>query len=225
MRRRCPRLSMRVAPWALLLSLTVCTPSKPPRDALFYDDSAVLVPTNQLSTPSFTVVQRVRGKSGTQDVAFECVVQLAQGKLTVTGTTPYSARAFTIEQAGVDVELQGLVQRDVPFEPVQVLYDIHRVFFRGLPAPQTDGTHELLDHGEVVRELWQDGHLLERRFHVLETFARLLVIEFNGAPAPVIAPRVRLTNLHYGYALEIENVDQRRLDKGYSLQVDKALAR
>jgi hypothetical protein len=120
---------------------------------------------------------------------------------------------------------QGSTLRDVPFAPVQVLYDIHRVFFRGLPAPQTDGAHEALDHGEVVRELWKDGHVVERRFHALDTSSRLLVLEFEGAPAPVIAPRVRLTNLHYGYSLEIENLAQERLDQGgYTLDVEKTRA-
>ena len=220
MTRRCLRLPIRVAPLSLLLALAVCTP-KPPRDALFYDDSPVLVPTHELATPPFTVVHRVHGKLGTRDVAFECVVQLSQSQLKVTGSTPYSERAFVIEQAGVDVKLQGLTQRDVPLEPVQILYDIHRLFFRGLSAPQTDGPHELVDHGEVVREVWQGGHVVQRRFHALDTSARLLVLDFEGSPAPVIAPRVRLTNLHYGYALEIESVEQKQLGQGYSLQVEK----
>jgi hypothetical protein len=225
MRRPGLRLPIRLAQAALLLSLAACTsPRPPPSDALFHDDSAVLVSTNLLATRPFTVVQRVRGKQGTADVAFECVVQLSQHKLTVTGMTPYSTRAFVVEQDGVAVQSRGFTLRDVPFEPVQVLYDIHRVFFRGLSAPQTDGTHELLDHGEVVRELWQDGHVVQRSFHALDTFSRLLMLEFEGAPAPVIAPRVRLTNLHYGYSLEIENVEQQRLDQGYTLDVAKKLA-
>jgi hypothetical protein len=215
---------MRLVPSALLLSLTGCaSPKPPPSDALLNDDSAVLISTNQLSTRPFTVVQRVRGKHGTEDVAFECVVQLSQSKLTVLGMTPYSARAFVIEQDGVAVQSRAFMMRDVAVDPLQVLYDIHRVFFRGLPAPQTDGTHELLDHGEVVRELWQDGHLVERRFHALDTYSRLLVVEFEGPPAPVIASRVRLTNLHYGYSLEFENLEQQRLDQGYTLAVKKRL--
>jgi hypothetical protein len=225
MTKPCLGLPLRLAQSAALLSLTVCaSPKPPPSDARFNDDSAVLVSTDQLSTRPFTVVQRVRGKLGTEEVAFECVVQLSQNKLRVTGMTPYSARAFVVEQVGVDVRSEGFMLRDVVLEPLQVLYDIHRVFFRGLPAPQTDGTHELLDHGEVVHELWKDGHVVERRFHALDTFSRLLVVEFDGPPTPVIAPRVRLTNVHYGYSLEIENVAQKRLNQGYSLDVEKKLA-
>jgi hypothetical protein len=141
----------------------------------------------------------------------------------VTGLTPYSRRAFVVEQELADVKFRGFMLRDVPFEPMQVLYDLHRVFFRGLPAPQTDGAHEVLDHGEVVREIWKDGHLVERRFHALDTSSRLLVLEFEGAPAPVIAPRVRFTNLHYGYSLELETMAQERSDEGFTLDIAKYL--
>jgi hypothetical protein len=212
-------LFCRAAP---LLAVAACaSPKPPPSHATVEDDSAVLLPTDQLSTPPFMVLQRVRGKHGTQNVAFECEVQLSHGKLTAVGMTPYSPRAFVVEQDGINVQSQAFMLRDVPFEPVQVLYDIHRVFFRGLPASQTDGTHEWVDHGELVRELWQGGHVVERYFHALETFATLMVISFEGAPAPVIAPRVRLTNLHYSYSLEIENIEQKRLDRGFTLAIEK----
>jgi hypothetical protein len=102
-----------------------------------------------------------------------------------------------------------------------VLYDIHRVFFRGLPGAQANGVHELQEHDELVRELWQGGHIVERRFHALDTFSSLIVISFEGAPAPVIAPRMRLINLHHSYSLVIENVEQKRLGEGYSLGVDR----
>lgn len=184
----------------------------------------MLVSTDRLATRPFTVVQRIRGRHGMDEVAFEWVVQLSQRKLTVTGMTTFSPRAFVLEQAGVDVLCRQGLLRDVPFDPVALLYDLHRVFFRGFSAPQRDGRHELTDHGEVVRELWKDGHVVERHFHVLDTSARLLAVEFEGAPAPVIAPRVRLTNLHHGYVLEIESVTQGRLDQGYLLDIHRVAA-
>jgi len=226
MTTRAPRLLLRLASAGVLVCSAACaSPKPPPNHALVDDDSAVLIPTQQLSTPPFMVVQRVRGKFGTQDVAFECVVQFSQGKLTITGITPYTTRAFVVEQDGLDVHAEAFMLRDVWFEPLQVLYDVHRTFFRGLPASQTNGAHEQVDHGEFVRELWQGGHIVERRFHALATSASLIVISFEGAPAPLIAPRVRLYNLHYSYWLEIENIQQRRLDDGFSLAVEKAPAR
>lgn len=219
--RPCLRPPIRLLQSGLFLALTSCaSPRPPPADAV-HEESDELVSTDRLSIRPFTVVQRIRGKHGTEDVAFECVVQLSEDKLRVTGMTTESPRAFVVEQDGVEVHSRRLMPRDVPFEPTQVLFDIHRIFFRGLAAPQTDGTHELLDHGEVVREVWKDGHVVQRHFHVLDTFARLLMLEFEGPPSPVIAPRVRLTNLHYGYVLEIESVEQGRLDQGYTLNIEK----
>jgi len=218
MERRRER-ALRVALWLLLAG---CASHRPPlSDALFNDDTGVLVPTERLASAPFTLVQRLHGKHGSEDLAFECVVQLAARKLTILGMTRHSPRAFVIEQVGVDAHVEKFIVRDVLLEPIQLLYDLHRLLFRGLPAPQRDGTHERLDHGQVVRELWRGGHIVQRSFHSLETFARLVVIDFEGAPAPVIAPRVRLENLHYGYSLEIANVEQRRLERGYSLDIEK----
>jgi hypothetical protein len=210
---------------ALLVWFVACAAPKPPpqpdSEALYDDDSAILVPTDQLSRPPFMVLQRVRGKHIGQRVAFECAVELSHGKLTIHGMTPYTPRAFVVEQNGVHVSSQAFMLRDVWFDPVQVLYDIHRAFFRGLTTAQPDGYYEVLDRGEVVRELWENGHVVERSFHSLDTFASLVVIDFKGAPAPVIAPRVRITNLHYSYSLEIEMVEQRRLGSDYSLGVER----
>jgi hypothetical protein len=205
-----------------LLSPAACAAPKPaPSHPEVEDDSAVLIPTDQLPAAPFMVLQRVRGKYGTQDVAFECVVQLSAGKLTVTGITPYSTRAFVVEQAGTDVHAEAFMLRDVWFDPLQVLYDVHRTFFRGLPPAQKNGTHVQLDHGEFVRELWLGGHIVERRFQALSTSSSMMVISFFGAPAPLIAPRMRIVNVHYSYWLEIETIEQKRLDEGYSLAVEK----
>jgi hypothetical protein len=192
-------------------------PTPPPFD----DDSAMVIPTHQLTTPAFTVLQRVRGKLGTHDVAFECAVRLAQGKLSLTGMTLYGARAFEIEQIGADVHWRAFELDDLPFETMQVLVDVHRVFFRGLPSPQTNGEHERVQGDQIVREFWRGGQIEERSFHSLDTSASLVVISFEGAPAPVIAPRVRLVNLHYNYWLEIENIQQERLREDYTLTVEK----
>ncbi len=206
---------------ALLLSLAGCAvPKPPPVEASFEDDSAVLVPTDQLSTPPFAVVQRVRGRLGAQEIDFECAVQLAQGKLTVTGTTRHGTRAFVVEQIGSEVRWQAFELDEVALEPLQVLYDVHRAFFRGLPSPQTKGEHELVQGDQVVREYWQRRHVVERRFHSLDTSSRLFEIIFEGAPAPVIAPRMHVTNLHYSYWLEIQTIKQEQLGAEYTLAVE-----
>ncbi len=182
----------------------------------------MLISTDQLAAGSFVVVQRVSGKQGTEDVAFDCIVRLADSKLTLSGTTLHSTRAFFVEQEGAHVRAQSAIHRDVPFEPINVLYDIHRVFFRGLALASRDGTYQQAHGEELVRERWVDGQLVERTFYSLDTYSKLVSIDFEGAPAPVIAPRVRLTNVHYGYSLNIENLRQQRLDDGYSLDIEES---
>jgi hypothetical protein len=206
-----------------MLALAACAaPKLPPVQADFDDDAALVLPTDKLATPAFSVLQRVRGKLGRQDIAFECTVRLSQGKLSLTGMTNYGTRAFQIEQVGADVRVQAFELDEIPFAVLQVLADVHRAFFRGLTQAQSNGAHELIEQDQLVREFWRRGHVVQRSFHSLDTAASLVVISFDGAPAPVIAPRMRLVNLHYDYWLEIENLQQERLRDEYTLAVERA---
>lgn len=205
-------------------ALAACHPKPKAKPEPAYAVAGVLLPTAELA-PRFQIRQRIHGKYQGREVTIDCVVLLDKGKLSVLGLTPFSTRAFVIEQQGTEVRLQKFVDRDVPFDPAAVLYDLHRVFFRGLPKPQTDGTHEGVDHGDLVRERWEGGHIVERRFQSLEgPTPQLVVIEFEGAPAPVIAPRVRLTNVAFAYTLEIENLEQQLLGPTGTLEVDSQAA-
>jgi len=214
---------MKASRLAVLLSfaLFACGPKKPPEGPLpQYALRGVLLPTDQLK-PNFTVQQRIHGKYAGHDSTIECVVQLQNGKLTVVGLTPFGSRAFVIEQTGVDVRFEKYVDRDLPVQPEAVLYDIHRVFFRALPPRQNDGVSEGQDSGDIVHERWLGGHIVERRFESLEgPVNNLVVVSFEGAPAPVIAPRVRIANAAYAYTLEIENTEQNTLGGSYSLEVE-----
>jgi hypothetical protein len=209
--------------WFVLLPAVVAAcaaPKRPPREEPVGDTSGLLVPITERAARPFTVLQRITGSAGRQPVAFACEVRLAQGKLTVVGSTLFSRRAFVIEQQGVQLQAQAANLREVLFEPMHVLYDLHRVFFRGLGLTHGDGVYERIDEDEVVRERWREGRLVERSFHALETFSRLIVVDFEGAPSPVIAPRVRLTNLHYSYSLLIENAHQSAPGSEYTLDVE-----
>lgn len=212
---------LRVALATLVLFLgTACARPKPPAKVVEVDARGVLLPTDKLAPP-FVVQQRIEGKYQGGDATMECVVQLSDGKLTVLGLTPFGTRAFVIEQKGLDVHFQKFIERDLPVQPDAVLFDIHRVFFRALPKPSSDGVYEAQDQSEMVRETWAGGHLVERRFHSLEgPITNMIVVSFQGAPAPVIAPHVRITNTAFGYTLEIDNTDQKLLDGGYTLQVE-----
>lgn len=206
-------LSLACAAWA-------CGPKLPPRPPEHAHYGALL-PTTDLGPP-FMVEQQLTGQYGTQDVKLDCVVQLSKGKLTVLGLTPFGTRAFSIEQVGTEVKFEQYVERDIPFDPVNVLYDLHRVFFRHLrDTPGKSGTYQDQDHGDMLRERWERGVLVERRYESLEgPVANIIVVTYEGPPAPVIARRVKLTNIAYSYTLTIDNVEQKLLEGGYELEVD-----
>jgi Protein of unknown function (DUF3261) len=205
----------------VLLGLTACAAAPGPKSPIPpHDLRGVLVSTEQLKPP-FVVQQRIEGRYQGGDATMECVVQLKDNKLTVLGLTPFGTRAFVIEQTGTTVHFEKFIDRDLPVQPEAVLYDIHRVFFRGLPRPDSDGVREQQDQSELVRETWSGGHITERRFQGLEgPVPTLVVVAFDGAPAPVIAPHVRITNVAYGYTLEIQNSDQKLLNGDFTLQVE-----
>jgi hypothetical protein len=210
-------LSLSCVAWA-------CGPKLPPRPPSHAHYGA-LIPTVDLGPP-FMVEQQLSGQYGTQDVKLECVVQLSKGKLTVLGLTPFGTRAFSIEQVGTDVHFEQYVERDIPFDPVHVLYDLHRVFFRRLRAvPGKNGMYAEQDHGEMLRERWDRGVLVERRYESLEgPVANIIIVTYEGPPAPVIARRVKITNVAYSYTLTIDNVEQKLLEAGYELEVETQAA-
>ncbi|MET0341513.1 MAG: DUF3261 domain-containing protein [Polyangiales bacterium] len=182
----------------------------------------VLVPSEELKPP-FVVEQHLSGQYGSRDIKLDCVVQVSNGKLSLLGLTPFGTKAFLIEQVGTDVRFENYVSAELPFEPVQVLYDLHRVFFRGLSTPRQDGTWEEQEHGDMVRERWENGSLVERRFESLEgPVSNIVVVTYGGPPAPVIARHVTLTNVAYGYTLKIDNLEQKTLEGGYTLEVESS---
>ncbi|MET0287520.1 MAG: DUF3261 domain-containing protein [Polyangiales bacterium] len=177
--------------------------------------AGVLIPTDEITVGPFVVQQHIKGVYQGGDVTIDCVVQFKDKKLTVLGLTPFGTRAFSIEQSGVDVKFEKYVERDMPVKPEMVLYDIHRVFFRGLPP----GTSEGQNHSDQVRELQSGDYVVERRFESMEGAPNLVVITFDGPPAPIVAPHVTIANTAFAYSLEIDNSEQKSLADGYTLEV------
>lgn len=196
----------------------------PAAPKLKHGDAAALISTSELSTAGFLVRLRVRGESLGRAVAFDCEVRFERGVLSVLGITEDDPRAFFVEQRAEAVTVEASGRKALPIDPKQMLYDVHRSFFYRLPPPQPDGLYELIEQGEAMRERWREGHVVMRRFHALETFAKLAEVRFAGAPAPVVSPRMRIANLHYGYTLELLALEQRHLEGDYSLGVQSARA-
>jgi hypothetical protein len=178
-------------------------PRMPARDYPGY-----LAPSETLGRP-FVVQQSLRGSYEEHDISLDVVVQLANGKLTLVGLTPFGSRAFVLEQIGSETHFEKFVDREIPFDPKYVLNDVHRVFFRGLSGPRPDGVHSEEQHDEKVSETWRGGKLVERRFERLSGDPKgAVVARFSGAPSPVIAPEVQLENQWFGYTITIESSDQ-----------------
>lgn len=168
--------------------------------------------------PDFLARQKLKGSFGERDFAFEAVMQLRDGTLTVLGLTPFGTKAFVLTQTGTEVAFELLVDRELPFPPQYMLQDIHRAWLWQARLPWGEGpppdeapTTEVA--GERVTEQWTDNALVRR------SFARL-----DGAPAGEIqidyvgghrsgrpAKRVVLDNGWFGYRLEIETIDWRAL--------------
>jgi hypothetical protein len=195
---------------ALLLPLTVfaCAhphPAPPPPDR---SASVILIPTQGL-TPHFVAQQKLNGRYGEREFSLDVVMQVAQGKLTLIGLTPFGTRAFVLTQEGTDVKLEKFINRELPFDPRYVLDDVHRVFFRKVRGAQGTGDFSAEDHGEHITEHWENGLLKQRTFSRPNTQDKgPVVISFKGAPSPVIAPEVTLDSKRFGYTLDVHTVTQ-----------------
>jgi hypothetical protein len=95
------------------------------------------------------------------DGQFDAIVQKRGDTLLIVGFGPMNVKAFTLEQRGDRVEFHQFVGPELPFSPRYILVDVHRVFFKHLPAPEHGHSGVLrgeLD-GETVGETWRDGQL------------------------------------------------------------------
>jgi hypothetical protein len=71
-------------------------------------------------------------------------------------------KAFTLEQRGERIEFHQFLGPELPFSPRNVIVDVHRVFFKRLPAPGQPGYTGVVRgelDGEAVEETWRDGEL------------------------------------------------------------------
>ncbi len=113
----------------------------------------------------FIAQQEVRVRHGDRRVRFRSVLQKRGNTITVLGLTPFGSRAFLLQQEGPEVSFTAYVDRQLPFPPRYILLDIHRALFIGIgTGPMADGTHSARRHGEVIRERWREGRVVERTF-------------------------------------------------------------
>jgi hypothetical protein len=197
----------------LLLLATACAAVGPEPGALPEEPPGALVTTGEIPG-SFRLRQQIHYAWQGGEGSLEAVVQKRCDELAVVGFSPLGARAFTIVQRGLDVEVESRMSGPAPFSPRFVLLDVHRAYLLPLPdPPPSDGLRELRRGEEIHRERWSRGRLLERAIaRVSGAPAGWIVVTYPGGAAPGSRPpRVVLENGWYGYRLEIDTIENEEL--------------
>lgn len=185
--------------FALAFALAACAPRAPAR---FPGELASM----ERVAGDFLARQRVETRWRGRDVAFDAVLQKKGATLTLVGMTPFGTRAFTLVQTGTEVRFESHLDRDLGLDPRNILLDVHRAFFLGLPdSPRADGEHAAEIAGEEIHERWQGARLEERRFRRLDGKPKgTITVTYEGGMANGIPPsKVTLDNGWYGYRLTV----------------------
>lgn len=152
------------------------------------------------------------------DAELDAVVQKQGDTLLVIGLGPMDVKAFTLTHKADKIEFVQLVGPELPFSPRNIVVDVHRVFFKRLPAP-TDAHYSGVLKGELdgehVEETWQEGQLRA------SVFTRPGEPKLKGAirvqlgagcePAHCEPVSATLRNEWFGYTLTIVNEGYERL--------------
>lgn len=151
-----------------------------------------------------------------ESMSFEAVLQKRGDALLLLGLGPHGGRAFVLEHRGGEVRFEPYVDLEFPFPPRFILLDVQRVFFPYQDhdaAPPPDGVHERAVDGEIVREIWRDGRLVERTFRRADGRPEGVIrVDYGegmarGAPPPAI----ELSNGWLGYTLAVETLQHQPL--------------
>ena len=96
------------------------------------------------------------------EAELDAVLQKQGDTLAIVGLGPMNAKAFTLTQRGDRIEFVQFMGPELPFSPRNIVVDVHRVYFKRLPAPREDSYSGVLRgelDGESVEETWRDGQL------------------------------------------------------------------
>jgi hypothetical protein len=195
------------------LVLAGCGPRRPAGEGPGYPGE--LQPPERFAS-DFLLRQELEVQLGGERTRFQAALQRRGATLTLLVLTPMGTRAFVIEQQGLDVRFTSYLPegREPPFPPRYVLLDVQRTLLPQLgDGPLADGEHRGERAGEVIRERWLGGRLLERRFARRGGRpAGEIVLAYEGGMAPGEAPsRVVLDNGWLGYRLVITTLSSQDL--------------
>jgi hypothetical protein len=155
------------------------------------------------------------------EVELDAVLQKQGETLLIVGLGPMSTKAFTLTQRGDRIELVQFMGPELPFSPRNIVVDVHRVYFKRLPAPHEAGSEAgysgvrrgELD-GEIVEETWRDGELRATTFtRPGSTLKGAIRVELGPgcAPSRCEPESATLRNEWFGYTLTIASEGHERL--------------
>jgi hypothetical protein len=189
----------------------------PSEDPCVLHDPATL-PHDFLVRQRLTVHARRDGKP--IDGQFDAIVQKQGDTLLIVGFGPMNVKAFTLAQRGDRIEFTQFYGPELPFSPRNAVVDVHRVFFKRLPAPQPGHSGVVrgeLD-GEIVEETWQGGELRRAVFTIPDrrpgsALHGAVSVELGPGctPAACEPASATLHNERFGYTLAIVNEGYERL--------------
>jgi hypothetical protein len=147
----------------------------------------------------------------------DAVVQKQGDTLLIVGFGPMNVKAFTLTHRGDRIELVQFMGPELPFSPRNVVVDVHRVFFKRLPAPAQPGYSGVVRgelDGEIVEETWHDGQVRGRVFtRPGSTLRGAIRVELGPGCDPIHCEPASATlhNEWFGYTLTIVNEGFERL--------------
>jgi hypothetical protein len=145
------------------------------------------------------------------DGQFDAIVQKRGDTLLIVGFGPMNVKAFTLEQRGDRIEFHQFMGPELPFSPRNIIVDVHRVFFKHLPAPTEHGYTGVVRgelDGETVEETWRDGELRAAAFTRPGSALRGAVrVELGPGcvPGTCEPESATLRNEWFGYTLTVSN--------------------
>jgi hypothetical protein len=150
------------------------------------------------------------------EAELDAVLQKQGDTLLIVGFGPMNAKAFTLTQRGDRIEFAQFMGPELPFSPRNIVVDVHRVYFKRLPAPAAGYSGVIrgeLD-GEHVEETWESGQLRASVFtRPGSTLKGAVRIELAaGCDSTRCEPEsAKLVNEWFGYTLAIANEGYERL--------------
>jgi len=170
----------------------------------------------------FVLRQKLHFRYATREGSLETVLEKNCNTLTLVGLTPVYTRSFALQQVGRNVRILTPPPIDIPFDPRNVLTDIHRTLFIEIPAPPHPDGWIFGERGsERIQERWQDGRLRERRFLSPTDHNELegangsnegIVILYEGGLDWQDPPsKILFKNNRIGYEIELQTLDYRTL--------------